>query len=61
MIIESGDNKTHLLELDNSQPVFDGRGGLLSKCGLWVEMKHIYNTGDIEITCKKCSTSIEKK
>ena len=55
MIIESADNTTHLLELDDSQPVFNERGGLLTKCGLWVEKKKLYNTGDIGITCNKCS------
>ncbi|TWH49271.1 hypothetical protein [Sporomusa sp. KB1] len=60
MIIESADNKTHLLKLDDGQPVFNERGGLLTKCKLWVEMKKIYNTGDIEINCPKCSKSLGK-
>jgi len=46
--------------LDDGQPVFNERGGLLTKCGLWVEKKNLYNTGDIEITCKKCSKSLGK-
>lgn len=60
MIIESVDNSTHILELDDAQPIFDGCGGLLTKCGLWVEKKKVYNSGDIEITCKKCSKSLSK-
>ena len=61
MIINSVDNKNHLLKLDDNQPIFNGKGGLLSKCGFWIEGKHIYSLGDIEITCKKCSKSIVKK
>lgn len=60
MIIKSVDNETHLLELDDNQPIFNGCGGLLCQCGLWVKMRDIYSPGDIEISCEKCSLIEEK-
>lgn len=32
MIIDSVDSKTHLMKLDDNQPIFNGCGGLLTKC-----------------------------
>jgi len=60
MIIKSVDKETHLLKLDDGEPVFNEHGALLTKCKLWVEKKKLYNTGDIEISCPKCSKSLGK-
>lgn len=62
MIVESIDNKTHLLQLDGDEPVFNGiPNQLLTKCDLWVEKKKLYNLSDIKITCEKCLKSVTKK
>lgn len=54
MIFESTNKKTHLVKLENGQPIYDNFGGCKSQCGVWIQIEKMYLNDEVEVTCKNC-------